>query len=93
MQDRESPLASYLRTYSQIEGLQPAYTLRYCLFAEADGYRLEVCESGAGKAVCHMAGISAAAAGKLLRYLYENGVPAGQAAEVLQDVSGAILHG
>ena len=43
-----------------------------------------------GKASCPVTGVTAARAAELLRYLYENGVPAAQAAEAVQDVCGAI---
>ena len=89
---RERALVSIRRAYSCIEGLQPAYTVRYELFLEKKGYRLEVHQAGFcdGKARCPVTGVTAARAAELLRYLYENGVPAAQAAEAVQDVCGAI---
>ena len=88
----ERPLVSFRRAYSCIEGLQPAYTVRYELFLEKKGYRLEVHQAGFcdGKASCPVTRVTAARAAELLRYLYENGVPAAQAAEAVQDVCGAI---
>ena len=78
----------YIRTYSELEGLQHAHTLVYCGAAAAQGAVMELRQEQDGR-VRRSAVLlqdSFARAMQLLRYLCENGVGPEQWLEVLEDV-------
>ena len=78
----------YIRTYSELEGLQHAHTLVYCGAAAAQGVVMELRQEQDGR-VRRSAVLlqdSFARAMQLLRYLCENGVGPEQWLEVLEDV-------
>ena len=78
----------FIRTYSELEGLQHAHTLVYCGAAAAQGVVMELRQEQDGR-VRRSAVLlqdSFARAMQLLRYLCENGVGPEQWLEVLEDV-------
>ena len=79
----------YIRTYSELEGLQHAYTLIYCAATTPQGVVMELRREQNGCvhscAVLTPAG-SFARVMQLLRYLCENGIGQEQWLEVLDDV-------
>ena len=78
----------YIRTYSELEGLQHAHTLVYCGAAAAQGVVMELRQEQDGR-VRRSAVLlqdSFARAMQLLRYLCENSVGLEQWLEVLEDV-------
>ena len=86
MMSKES--CRYIRTYSELEGLQHAHTLVYCGAAAAQGVVMELRQEQDGR-VRRSAVLlqnSFARAMQLLRYLCENGVGPEQWLEVLEDV-------
>ena len=78
----------YIRTYSELEGLQHAHTLVYCGAAVARGVVMELRQEqdGRGRRSAVLLQDSFARAMQLLRYLCENGVGPEQWLEVLEDV-------
>ena len=78
----------YIRTYSELEGLQHARTLVYCGASVPQGAVLELRQEQSGR-VQHSAVLLPQTgfprAMQLLRYLCENGVGPDQWLEVLQD--------
>ena len=79
----------YIRTYSELEGLQRAHTLIYCAATTAQGVVMEVRQEQDGqvqrsRVLLPESGFARAM--QLLRYLCENGVGLGQWLEVLDDV-------
>ncbi len=78
----------YIRTYSELEGLQHAYTLLYCGASVPQGTVLELRREQNGKvdrSAVLLPGGSFARAMQLLRYLCENGVGPEQWLDVLED--------
>ena len=79
----------YIRTYSELEGLQHAHTLIYCAATTPQGVVMELRREQDGRvrssAVLAPAG-SFARVMQLLRYLCENGIGQEQWLEVLDDV-------
>ena len=77
----------YIRTYSELEGLQRAHTLLYCASVTAQGVEAEVrCEQGGRvRRSAVLLDCSFSRAMQLMRYLCENGVEPEQWLEVLQD--------
>ena len=78
----------YIRTYSELEGLQHAYTLLYCGASVPQGVVLELRREQNGRV--HRSAVllpegSFARAMQLLRYLCENGVGPEQWLDVLAD--------
>lgn len=63
----------YIRTYSELEGLQHAHTLVYCGAAAAQGVVMELLQDSFARAM------------QLLRYLCENSVGLEQWLDVLDD--------
>lgn len=87
-------LAVYTRDYSPIEGLQCAHSLRYLLELNQDQLQIRVVCTQAGQSesvVCRLKGIAVGYADGLLKFLYENAVPAEQVGEVLQDICGELV--
>ena len=82
----------YIRTYSELEGLQRAHTLLYCASATAQGVEAEVrCEQGGRvRRSAVLLDCSFSRAMKLMRYLCENGVGLQQWLEVLCDAGQAV---
>ena len=79
----------YIRTYSELEGLQHAHTLVYCGAAAAQGVVMELRQEQDGR-VRRSAVLlqdSFARAMQLLRYLCENGI--GQSYELLENAGVA----
>ena len=91
----------YIRTYSELEGLQRAHTLLYCASATAQGVEAEVrCEQGGRvRRSAVLLDCSFSRAMQLLRYLCENSIgleqwldvldDAGQSYELLENAGGA----
>ena len=79
----------YIRTYSELEGLQAAHTVLYCASTTAQGVVMELrCEQQGrvrASAVLTPPG-SFSRAMQLLRYLCENSIGPEQWLEVLDDV-------
>ena len=63
----------YIRTYSELEGLQHAHTLVYCGAAAAQGVVMELLQDSFARAM------------QLLRYLCENSIGLEQWLDVLDD--------
>lgn len=82
----------YIRTYSELEGLQHAHTVVYCAAAVPQGAVLELrCEeNGRVEQQTALARCSFARAMLMMRYLYENGVGLQQWLEVLCDAGQAV---
>lgn len=82
----------YIRTYSELEGLQHAHTVVYCAAAVPQGAVLELrCEeNGRVERQTALARCSFARAMLLIRYLCENGVGLQQWLEVLCDAGQAV---
>lgn len=79
----------YIRTYSELEGLQHAYTLVYCAAATPQGVLMELRREQDGRVHSSAALAPANSFGQvmqLLRYLCENGIGLEQWQEVLDDV-------
>lgn len=77
----------YIRTYSELEGLQHAHTLVYCGAAAAQGVAMELRQEQDGR-VRRSAVLlqdSFARAMQLLRYLCENSIGLEQWLDVLDD--------
>lgn len=81
----------YIRTYSELKGLQKAHTLIYCGASTPRGVLLELrCEQGGRvQSAAVLIGDSFVRAMQLLRYLCENGVELGQWLDVLDDAGVA----
>ena len=78
----------YIRTYSELEGLQHAHTLVYCGASVPQGAVLELRQEQAGRvrrSTVLLPQTGFARAMQLLRYLCENGVGLQQWLEVLAD--------
>lgn len=77
----------YIRTYSELEGLQHAHTLLYCAQATAQGVAAQLrCEQdGCISGSTVLLDCSFSRAMQLMRYLCENGVGPEQWLEVLRD--------
>ena len=77
----------YIRTYSELDGLQHAHTFIYCAAAVPQGAVLELRSEQGGRVDSRtvLAGCSFARAMQLMRYLCENGVGPEQWLEVLAD--------
>ena len=77
----------YIRTYSELEGLQHAHTLVYCGAAAAQGAVMELRQEQDGRV--HRSAVllqdSFARAMQLLRYLCENSIGLEQWLDVLDD--------
>ena len=82
----------YIRTYSELEGLQHAYTLIYCGISVPQGAVLELCreQDGHVKRSAVLLQGSFDRAMQLLRYLCENGVGLEQWLDVLEDAGQCI---
>ncbi len=79
----------YIRTYSELEGLQHAYTLVYCASATPQGVLAQLRREQDGKVRSSAVLAPADSFGRvmqLLRYLCENGVGPEQWLDVLEDV-------
>ena len=77
----------YIRTYSELEGLQHAHTLIYCAAAVPQGVVLELRREQSGhvhSSAALMQG-SFSRAMQLMRYLCENGIGQEQWLDVLAD--------
>jgi len=87
----------YIRTYSELEGLQHAHTLLYCAAATARGVKAELRweQSGRVRRSAVMLDCSFSRAMQLMRYLCENSVGLEQWLEVLSDAGQAyrLLNG
>ena len=81
----------YIRSYSELEGLQHAHTLVYCGAAAAQGVVMELRQEQDGRVrrSTALARCSFARAMQLMRYLCENGVEPEQWLEVLADAGEA----
>ena len=78
----------YIRTYSELEGLQHAYTLVYCAASVPQGVQMELRREQQGRLQCEAVLLpqgSFPRAMQLARYLCENGVGLGQWRDVLAD--------
>ena len=77
----------YIRTYSELDGLQHAHTFIYCASAAPQGALLELRSEQGGRVERRtaLARCSFARAMQLLRYLCENGVGPEQWLDVLAD--------
>lgn len=77
----------YIRTYSELDGLQHAHTFIYCASATPQGALLELRSEQGGRVERRtaLARCSFARAMQLMRYLCENGVEPEQWLEVLAD--------
>ncbi len=78
----------YIRTYSELEGLQQAHTLIYCGASTQQGVLMELRHEQGGRvrSAAVLTGSSFARAMQLLRYLCENGVGLEQWLGVLDDI-------
>ena len=79
----------YIRTYSELEGLQHACTLVYCAASTPQGVLAQLRREQGGKVRTSAVLAPADSFGRvmrLLRYLCENGVGPEQWLEVLEDV-------
>ena len=79
----------YVRSYSELEGLQRARTVYYSASRTPEGVLMELEQLDAGRHTCSRIlcpGVEFARAMRLTRYLCENGVEPGQWLEVLQDL-------
>lgn len=79
----------YVRSYSELEGLQLAHTLCYSAHRTDTGIVLELAqEQGQGRSVCRVLYLSESfpQAMRLMKYLCENGVGPGQWLNVLEDL-------
>ena len=79
----------YVRSYSELEGLQHAHSLVYCGALSAQGVVMELRHEQDGRVRCSAVRLpegSFARAMQLLRYLCENGVGPEQWLDVLEDV-------
>lgn len=79
----------YIRTYSELEGLQHACTLVYCAASTPQGVLAQLRREQGGKVRSSTVLAPADSFGRimrLLRYLCENGVGPEQWLEVLEDV-------
>ena len=79
----------YIRTYSELEGLQHACTLVYCAASTPQGVLAQLRREQGGKVRSSTVLVPADSFGRvmrLLRYLCENGVGPEQWLEVLEDV-------
>ncbi len=78
----------YIRTYSELEGLQQAHTLIYCGASTQQGVLMELRHEQGGRvrSAVVLTGSSFARAMQLLRYLCENGVGLEQWLGVLDDI-------
>ena len=78
----------YIRTYSELDGLQHAHTFIYCASATPQGALLELRSEQGGrvKRRTALARCSFARAMQLMRYLCENSIGPEQWLEVLEDV-------
>ena len=83
----------YIRTYSELDGLQHAHTFVYCASATPQGALLELRSEQGGRVERRtaLARCSFARAMQLLRYLCENSVGLEQWLEVLADVLAPVL--
>ena len=83
----------YIRTYSELEGLQHAHSLIYCAWASAQGAYAELRSEQAGRVrrSTVLLDCGFARAMQLMRYLCENGVGPEQWLEVLAD-AGVSYH-
>lgn len=80
----------YIRTYSELEGLQQASTVSYSGYAVEGGVVMELRREQSGRpgqTLTLFLGHSFPQAMRLLRYLCENGVAPQQCLEVLQDLN------
>ena len=77
-----------VRRFSALNGLQPAHSIRYRLADTPEGWRLEIRqESGQTvKSVSLQLDATEEEAVSLFVFLYENGVPPEQAADILADL-------
>ena len=83
----------YIRTYSELEGLQHACTLVYCAASTPQGVLAQLRREQGGKVRSSTVLAPADSFGRvmrLLRYLCENGVGPEQWLEVLEDVHQAL---
>ena len=83
----------YIRTYSELEGLQHAHAVIYCAASVPQGAVLELRSEQDGRVKCRaaLARCSFSRAMLLMRYLCENGVGPEQWLEVLAD-AGQVLE-
>ena len=81
----------YIRTYSELDGLQHAHTFIYCASATPQGALLELRSEQGGRVERRtaLARCSFARAMQLMRYLCENGVEPGQSYELLENAGEA----
>lgn len=80
----------YVRSYSRLEGFQPAYTMEYSLLQGRDCPMVRVCRLGAAprKVELSLNGCSEQRAQLMLRFLYENAVSLENVAGVVADCCG-----
>lgn len=79
----------YVRSYSELEGLQLAHTLCYSARRTEQGIVLELAvEQSGSRTVCRVLYLSESfpKAMRLMKYLCENGVEPGQWLSVLEDL-------
>lgn len=81
-------LASYVRHYSDIPPFQKHSRVTYALLQSSDGLYISVhCDRAESPAaLCMLPGMSAPPARDLLRYLYENAVPAVHVPDVVGEL-------
>lgn len=84
----------YIRTYSELEGLQHAHSLIYCAWASAQGTFAELRfeQEGRIRRSTALLDCGFARAMQLMRYLCENGVGQEQWLEVLNDAGVPYHH-
>ena len=85
---RPKEYCRYIRTYSELEGLQHAHTLIYCAACLPQGVVMELRHEQQGRLQCSAVLLpkgSFARAMQLARYLCENGVGPEQWLDVLAD--------
>lgn len=83
---KENEQRTYVREYSELDGLQKAAEVRYALNGDAGVYRFSVTRLPEKRQTTfRLAGVTGRAAQSLLCFLYENAVPPEHAFSVAQD--------
>lgn len=87
MDEKETQtIFALVRDYTELPGLQHAGRVEYALCRDAGGLALRLCGPAGQGASCAVPHLAEPAAGALLRFLYENAVPAAQLRDVVQDL-------
>lgn len=83
----EETIETYVKMYTELEGLQKAARVEYTLRRKNGALSLTVCRApDARVAICPLKSMEESAARRLLCFVYENGLPPEQLADVVQDV-------